>query len=186
MFREGGLPHQLLVITDLTRPLREEELQAWQRLVRVLGHELNNSLTPIKSIAGSLGSLIARDPKPEDWEDDMRRGLAVIASRSEALSRFMGAYARLAKLPRPACRPVHVPKLVEQAASIETRVKPVLKPGPELVIQADGDQLEQLLINVIRNGADAALEIVSGDDTKTIVRFWVAALPETVDGFVRR
>ncbi len=54
MFREGGLPHQLLVISDLTRPLREEELQAWQRLVRVLGHELNNSLTPIKSIAGSL------------------------------------------------------------------------------------------------------------------------------------
>ncbi len=103
-FREGGLPHQLLVISDLTRPLREEELQAWQRLVRVLGHELNNSLTPIKSIAGSLSSIVARDPKPEDWEDDMRRGLAVIASRSEALSRSMGTYARLAKLPRPDCR----------------------------------------------------------------------------------
>ena len=61
-FREGGLPHQLLVITDLTRPLREEELQAWQRLVRVLGHELNNSLTPIKSIATSLSTLLQRTP----------------------------------------------------------------------------------------------------------------------------
>lgn len=162
MFREGGLPHQLLVISDLTRPLREEELQAWQRLVRVLGHELNNSLTPIKSIAGSLESLLAREPLPEDWHDDMRRGLAVIASRSEALSRFMGAYARLAKLPRPQFRPVHVSKLVEQVVGLETRVRPVLHTGPELVIQADSDQLEQLLINVVRNGADAALETGGG------------------------
>lgn len=162
VFREGGLPHQLVVITDLTRPLREEELQAWQRLVRVLGHELNNSLTPIKSIAGSLGSLIARDPKPEDWEEDMQRGLAVIATRSEALSRFMGAYARLAKMPRPTLRPVHVGKLVEQVVSLETRIRPALVTGPELVIQADGDQLEQLLINVVRNGVDAALETGGG------------------------
>lgn len=162
MFREGGLPHQMLVITDLTRPLREEELQAWQRLVRVLGHELNNSLTPIKSIAGSLGSLLARTPKPDDWEDDMKRGLAVIATRSEALSRFMGAYARLAKLPRPAVRPVHVGKLVEQVVGLETRIKPVLRPGPEFVIQADGDQLEQLLINLLRNAVDAAMETGGG------------------------
>lgn len=162
MFREGGLPHQLLVISDLTRPLREEELQAWQRLVRVLGHELNNSLTPIKSIAGSLESLLAREPRPEDWEDDMRRGLAVIAARSEALSRFMGAYARLAKLPRPQLRPVHVPKLIDRVVGLETRVRPVLHTGPELVIQADSDQLEQLLINVIRNGVDAALETGGG------------------------
>ncbi len=101
LFREGGLPHQLVVVTDLTRPLREEELQAWQRLVRVLGHELNNSLTPIKSIAGSLESILARQPRPDDWEADTRKGLAVIAARSEALSRFMSAYATLAKLPRP-------------------------------------------------------------------------------------
>src|SRR5690349_5455354 len=82
-FREGGLPHQLLVVTDLTRPLREEELKAWQRIVRVLGHELNNSLAPIKSIAGSLENILTRLPRAEDWEDDMKRGLAVIASRSE-------------------------------------------------------------------------------------------------------
>ena len=90
-FREDGLPMQLLVITDLTRPLREEELQAWQRLVRVLGHELNNSLTPIKSIAGSLETLVARDPLPADWQDDMRRGLAVIASRSEVAQPLYGS-----------------------------------------------------------------------------------------------
>ena len=96
------MPHQLVVVTDLTRPLREEELKAWQRLVRVLGHELNNSLTPIKSIAGSLENILMRQPRPDDWEADTRKGLAVIAARSVALSRFMNAYATLAKLPRPA------------------------------------------------------------------------------------
>src|SRR6202007_915711 len=85
-FREQGVPMERLVIADLTRPLREEELQAWQRLVRVLGHELNNSLTPIKSIAGSLEEMIRGEPLPEDWRDDATRGLSIIASRSESLS----------------------------------------------------------------------------------------------------
>jgi nitrogen fixation/metabolism regulation signal transduction histidine kinase len=162
VFREGGLPHQLLVITDLTRPLREEELQAWQRLVRVLGHELNNSLTPIKSIAGSLESLLRRDPPPEDWREDMQRGLGIIAARSEALSRFIGAYAKLAKLPRPQVRPVHIGRLVEQVAALESRMQPSVEQGPEIVVQADGDQLEQVLINLIRNGVDAAVESGGG------------------------
>jgi len=103
--RERGLPLELVVISDLTQALSEQELQAWQRLVRVLGHELNNSLTPIKSIAGSLESILARDDLPEDWREDMRRGLNVITARSESLSRFISAYARLAKLPRPQLQP---------------------------------------------------------------------------------
>src|SRR5437763_1945201 len=129
-FREGGLPHQLLVITDLTRPLREEELLAWQRLVRVLGHELNNSLTPIKSIAGSLEAISKRDPLPEDWREDMQRGLSIIASRSESLSRFIGAYAKLAKMPAPQVRPVHVGKLMHQVAGLESRKNPAIEEGP--------------------------------------------------------
>jgi nitrogen fixation/metabolism regulation signal transduction histidine kinase len=157
-FREGGLPHQLLVVTDLTRPLREEELKAWQRLVRVLGHELNNSLAPIKSIAGSLESILSRQPRADDWEEDMTRGLSVIASRCESLNRFMGAYARLARLPQPTLGPVGVSALVRRVVGLETRIAPRLLPGPEVTIQADADQLEQLLINVIRNAADASLE----------------------------
>jgi len=161
-FRESGLPHMLLVVTDLTRALREEELQAWQRLVRVLGHELNNSLTPIKSIAGSLAQILTRKPLPEDWEDDMRDGLNVIASRSEALSRFIGAYSRLAKLPRPRLAPVDLYPLVHRAASMETRVPVKVEDGPAVTLNADGDQVEQLLINLVRNGADAALETGGG------------------------
>lgn len=157
-FREGGLPHQLLVITDLTRPLREEELKAWQRLVRVLGHELNNSLTPIKSIATSLTAILKRTPREDDWEDDMIRGLNIIATRSEGLSRFLGAYARLAKLPRPRFDPVDMEAWISRVSALENRVPILLEPGDTTVILGDADQLDQLLINLIRNGADASLE----------------------------
>jgi nitrogen fixation/metabolism regulation signal transduction histidine kinase len=158
MFREGGLPHQLLVVSDLTRALREEELKAWQRLVRVLGHELNNSLAPIKSIAGSLESLIAREPLPEDWRDDARRGLSIIAARSEGLSRFLGAYALLAKLPPPSSAPVDVGTWIRQSATLEQRLTSEVRPGPEMTIQGDRDQLEQVIINLLRNAVDASLE----------------------------
>jgi len=161
-FRESGLPLTLLVVTDLTRALREEELQAWQRLVRVLGHELNNSLTPVMSIAGSLRQLLAREPRPEDWEQDMRDGLTVIGARSESLSRFIGAYSRLAKLPRPRLAPVSLDPLIRRVAGLETRLHAEVLSGPEVVVSADGDQLEQLLINLVRNAADAALETGGG------------------------
>jgi nitrogen fixation/metabolism regulation signal transduction histidine kinase len=157
-FRQGGLPHQLLVLADLSRALREEERQAWQRLLRVLGHELNNSLAPIKSISGSLVSLLYKEPPPEDWKDDMQRGLGVITARADALSRFMEAYSRLARLPPPKLQPVEISPLIRRVAGLETRVEVILAPGPSLLLQADGDQLEQLLINLIRNAADASLE----------------------------
>ena len=154
--RERGLPLDLLVITDLTQALSEQELQAWQRLVRVLGHELNNSLTPIKSIAGTLESLLGREPLPEDWRQDMRRGLGVINSRSDSLTRFIGAYARLAKLPRPQLQPLDVAALVERAVSFETRVPVSIVPGPPVTLPGDPDQIEQVLINLLRNAADAS------------------------------
>lgn len=154
--RERGLPLDLLVITDLTQALSEQELEAWQRLVRVLGHELNNSLTPIKSIAGTLESLLGREPLPEDWRQDMRRGLGVINSRSDSLTRFIGAYARLAKLPRPQLQPLDVAALVERAVSFETRVPVSIVPGPPVTVPGDPDQIEQVLINLLRNAADAS------------------------------
>ena len=161
-FREGGLPHQLLVLTDLSHALREEERAAWQRLIRVLGHELNNSLAPIKSIVGSLESLLAREPLPFDWKDDMNRGLTVIGTRSDALGRFMSAYSRLARLPEPRLDSLNVAAWIRRVAGLETRLSVELQAGPELTIQADGDQLDQLLINLLRNAVDASLETGGG------------------------
>ncbi|MGH7468577.1 MAG: sensor histidine kinase [Longimicrobiales bacterium] len=192
-FRQGGLPHQLLVLTDITRTLREEELQAWQRLIRVLSHEINNSLAPIKSIAGSLQALLSRKPRPADLDQDIEGGLKVIAGRSDALSRFMSSYARLAKLPPPRLEPLDVGTWIRRVVDLETRVKVAVESGPRITIKADGDQLDQLLINLVRNAADASLEtggaVAVGwnrDDGQVMI--WVRdegpGLPDTSNLFV--
>ncbi|HKC52132.1 MAG TPA: HAMP domain-containing sensor histidine kinase [Myxococcota bacterium] len=157
-FRQGGLPHQLLVLTDVSRALSDEERQAWKRLIRVLSHELNNSLAPIKSIADSLRGIISREPAPPDQLDDLRKGLGVIASRSESLSRLMAAYARLARLPAPRLESVAIQDWVRRVVALETRRPVTIRPGPNVAIQADGGQLDQLLINLVRNAVDATVE----------------------------
>ncbi len=157
-FRQGGRPHELLVLSDLSRVLREEERQAWQRLIRVIGHEMNNSLAPIKSIAGSLSSIVDREPPPADWQEDLRRGLSVIATRSDSLSRFMTAYARLARLPAPRPQAIDIRSFVSRVVGLEQRLAVTVVEGPPGTIHADSDQLEQLLINLVRNAADAASE----------------------------
>jgi nitrogen fixation/metabolism regulation signal transduction histidine kinase len=157
-FREGGRPHQLVVIADLSRTLREEELQAWQRIVRVLGHELNNSLAPIKSIAGSLGALLRSPQRAPDWETDMRGGLDIIATRADSLARFMQAYARLARLPQPTLAPCELAPLLRRIVALETRLPVQLLPSPDVTLVCDAAQIEQLIINLVKNAVEAVLE----------------------------
>ena len=161
-FREGGVQHHLLVLTDLSQTLREEERTAWQRLLRVLGHELNNSLAPIKSVAGSLGDLLGRTRPPADWRDDMQRGLEVISSRADSLARFVESYSKLARLPQPRFEPLNIGALVSRVATLETRLPVNVVAGPEVSVQGDDAQLEQLLINLVRNAVDASLETHGG------------------------
>jgi PAS domain S-box-containing protein len=161
-FRQGGLPFDLVMLTDISRVLRSEERQVWQRLVRVLSHEINNSLAPIKSVAGTLQELLDRSPRPADYEDDLRTGLSVVAARADSLGRFMASYARLAKLPPPTPRPVDVGELVEKAARLETRLPVNVVPGPSLTIVADPDQVELVLINLVKNAVEAAAETGGG------------------------
>lgn len=157
-FREKGVPHRLLVMSDLSRTLREEERLAWQRLLRVLTHELNNSLAPIRSIATSLQDLVTREDRPDDWLEDVRSGLAVIGSRTAGLNRFMDSYTKLARLPRPVLQTVKVAELITRAAALEQRMAVRVAQGHDVTIRVDPDQLEQLLINLIRNAVDASLE----------------------------
>jgi two-component system nitrogen regulation sensor histidine kinase NtrY len=164
-FRQGGRPHDLLVINDLSAVLREEERQAWRRLVRVLSHEINNSLAPIKSIAESLRGVLDREGRGRsDSDADFARGLAIIADRSESLRRFMASYARLARLPPPSFAAVRVDELARRVAGLERRRPVTVREGPAVVIRADRDQVEQLLINLIANAVDAAQE-TDGDVT---------------------
>ncbi|MDQ6888524.1 MAG: ATP-binding protein [Gemmatimonadota bacterium] len=194
-FRQGGLPHTLLVLADLSRALREEEREAWQRLIRVLSHEINNSLAPIKSIADSLERMLDRLALAAGAEpaDDFRQGLAVIAGRSEALSRFMASYALLARLPRPEPHPLPVEAWARRVARLETRCPVTVVAGPDVTLVADGDQLDQLLINLVRNAADASLETGGGvrigwTRNGTALEVWVEddgpGLPETANLFV--
>lgn len=161
-FRQGGRPHRLVVLSDLSRALREEERAAWQRLTRVLSHEINNSLAPIQSIAGSLLDVLRTDPLPADAREDLTGGLGVIRGRSAALGRFLSSYARLTRLPPPERSPLDLEGWVRRVAALETRLRVRILKGPRVELHADGDQLDQLLINLIRNATDAALETGGG------------------------
>ena len=159
-FRLHGIPHTLFVLTDVSSALREEERLAWQRLIRVLGHEINNSLTPIKSIAGSLRTRLpsfAAQPPTPPAHPDLDRGLAIIEDRADSLNRFLQAYQRLSRLPAPNLRPTPLAELAQRVAALETRLPIHILPSPDLTVLADPDQLQQLLINLLRNAVDAAL-----------------------------
>ena len=156
-FREGGRPHDLLVITDLSRTLREEERLAWQRLLRVLGHELNNSLAPIRSMAATMSKLIATEPMPDDWRDDAGYALEIIGDRAEALARFMARYTALARLPPPHPKDTAFDELARRTARLEQRIPVQVEESPAVRADIDADQIEQALINLIQNATDAAL-----------------------------
>ncbi|SEG30789.1 HAMP domain-containing protein [Bryocella elongata] len=163
-FRLHGIPHTLFVLSDVAAALREEERLAWQRLIRVLSHEINNSLTPIKSIAGSLRLRVAGNAdQVAASSDDMRRGLTVIEDRAASLNRFLQAYQQLSRLPSPRIERIHLLDFLEKMTHLETRLSIELVPGPETYLRADPDQLQQLLINLIRNAADAALDPASAN-----------------------
>jgi two-component system nitrogen regulation sensor histidine kinase NtrY len=161
-FRQNGQPHQLVVLSDLSKALRDEERLAWQRIIRVLGHEINNSLAPIKSIAESLQILVDAPKRDSEAEEDVRQGLAVISNRAGSLSRFMTSYAILARLPGPRHNTVEVPTWVRRTAKLETRLQVDVQEAETISIVGDGDQLDQLLINLVRNAADASLETSGG------------------------
>jgi two-component system nitrogen regulation sensor histidine kinase NtrY len=193
-FRQDGLPHTFIVLADVSRTLREEERLAWQRLIRVLGHEINNSITPIQSLAASLAELVRRESRGEplatpmpgavqavrvtgtggepakgqdpttmsrELHDDLERGLGVITSRAEGLTRFLAAYTQLARLPAPKMRDVRVSESVARVARLETRVSTDVIGGPDVIVRADGDQLEQVLINLVKNAVEAVKGIGS-------------------------
>ncbi len=193
LFRQGGRPHQFVVLADVSRALREEERLAWRRLIRVLGHEINNSLTPINSLADRLNTLLQRSPPEGELREDLRRGLGVIANRSEGLTRFLASYTKLAKLPPPKFARVDVAQWVQRVTRLESRLAVEIAASPDVELQADGDQLDQLLINLVANAVDAALSTsgavrvswtTRGDSFELTVHDDGPGLPDSANLFV--
>ena len=172
-FRQNGVPHTLIVLSDVSRALRDQERSAWQRLIRVLGHELNNSLAPIMSIAGSLATRLPQLDLPEGVKSDYQRGLDIIESRTGALHRFLQSYRRLATMPSPKLQQVELRPLAERVAILETRLPVRIEPGSDVTLMIDPDLIEQMLINLIRNAVDSALEqaqATQGGEPEVVLR----------------
>jgi len=172
-YREAGVPQHLLVLTDLSLTLRQEERLAWQRLIRVIGHELNNSLAPIQSLAESLANLLDRDPRPGDWDTDARAGLRVINERARSLGSFMSSYAQLTRLPPPDKNRVSIHTLVSGVVALVSECAIYMEHHPDIDIEADSAQIEQLLINLVKNANEA--NRAAGSDESVIIRWKQAA-----------
>ncbi|HSM87896.1 MAG TPA: ATP-binding protein [Candidatus Limnocylindrales bacterium] len=156
-FRQHGVPHRLVILSEASEALRSEERIAWQRIIRVLGHEINNSLAPIRSIAHTLSRMTSARALPPETVDNLRHGLDVIADRADSLSRFLKSYTRLAKLPAPARRATDLRAVIERVARLESRLPVAITASPDACVFVDPDQLEQALINLIQNAVESVL-----------------------------
>src|SRR5947209_4467380 len=156
-FRQHGIPHRLVTLSEASEALRTEERLAWQRIIRVLGHEINNSLAPIWSIARTLSRITLSSSLPADVHQNLRHGLSVIADRAESLNRFLQGYTHLAKLPSPTRRITHLLEVLDRVARLESRLPIAVRSSEDICLFVDPDQLEQALINILRNAVDAVL-----------------------------
>lgn len=156
-FRQHGIQHRLIMLSEVSEALRAEERLAWQRLIRVLSHEINNSLAPIKSIARTLTRMSSTFQLPADSHENLMHGLEIIGSRAESLNRFLQSYAELAKLPPPTKRIFELKRLALHVASLEHRVAVTVQDGPDIEVDMDSDQIEHTLINLVKNATEAVL-----------------------------
>jgi len=157
-FREGGRQFRLLVITDLSQALREEERRAWRRLIRVIWHELNNSLAPIKSVIETSRDALAAGPPDAAEREELAQNLALVAERAESLRRFLSRYSELARLPEPTIADCDVATLLGQVAAVQPAGRVRVASAEGLVVRGDADQLQQALINLVRNAVEATPE----------------------------
>ena len=157
VFYQDSQEHQLLAVSDVSKLLVEEERINWQKLLRVLSHELNNSLVPIKNMSQTLESMVADAPDSE-LIDDVEGGLRVIGKRADALHRFIQGYARLTRLPPPRLARTRLTELVARATTLENLSRVEVEPGPDVALMADSDQVDQVMLNLLNNAVDATTD----------------------------
>ena len=150
---DQGNKHRLIFITDIQDILRDEERHAWQRLLRVLSHEINNSLAPIASISESLHASSLQDSSVLE-ASDFQQGLAVISERSTHLNEFIQRYQKLTKLPAPQKSMVHVASLLANTVALFDDVQ-LKSMSDEMTCFFDESQMQQVLVNLIKNAQES-------------------------------
>jgi len=155
VFHQGGERYHFVLLASAQRVRREEERAAWQRLVRVLGHEVNSTLTPIHSLAGTCLSLLA---ERNDAPPQLERALHAIEHRAQGLSQFIADYARLARLPEPQLSRLRLSACLARLIALDERCPVRLVARSPVEVLADPVLLEQALTNLLKNAIDASLE----------------------------
>jgi nitrogen fixation/metabolism regulation signal transduction histidine kinase len=171
--RIRGNTVKLITLQNIQPELQRQELEAWQNLTRVLRHEIMNSITPISSLTSTLKEILEHDllrkdghfELKEEGADDLMEGLSTIENRSKGLIKFIDAYREYTAMPQPKILTVRLKDMIDKVAQF---MRPELKKtnirfeyscsSEYLTIQADKDMIEQVLINLIKNGIEAVSE----------------------------
>ena len=161
-YRDSGMQRKLLFITDLKTVLREEELKAWKNLIKVISHEVNNSLYPISSISQTLTKLVNQHPLDHDWQTDITDGLTVIGERANNLTDFIKRYAKIARLPEPNKQVFSISNLIAHTSILKTNSNDIVidvNSDKNMQIFADQAMIEQVLINLLKNAIEAGAPV---------------------------
>jgi nitrogen fixation/metabolism regulation signal transduction histidine kinase len=158
VFHEAGRPFRLLVVTDLSQALRDEERRAWRRLIRVIWHELNNSLAPIKSVIETSRDALAAGSPDKAEREELAHNLALVAERAESLRRFLSRYSELARMPEPTLADANAASILRQVAAVQPPGRVQFAAADGLLLRGDADQIQQALINLVRNAVEATPE----------------------------
>lgn len=190
-FKKGGERHTLLSLQHIGRELEEKEVESWQKLIRVLTHEIMNSITPIMSLAGTARQMLQNVPQTvtentnsDEFFDDLHEAVSTIESRSRGMLQFVEAYRKLNRVPQPEFQYVEVQKIFQhlqqlmRTKTLDKNIDFQLKCEPQnLRIYADAELIEQVLINLLVN-AFAALQDVS--DPQIILKAYQNSQHESI------
>lgn len=157
-FRDQGKQHNLFILSDMETVLSRQEQKAWKDLVRVLSHEINNSLSPIISLTSTLNKLTSTFDLDDDNKSDFQGGLTIIGERAARLNTFIKGYRQLASLPEPNKQPHDLVKVVQNTCELLGYAYEFNK-IEACLLEFDAAQLEQCLINIIKNAYEANSQI---------------------------
>ena len=148
-FELNARRHTLLMVNRVTTELRRQELAAWKKVLRVIAHELNNSLAPISSVAHTARQMLQLGRPTEQLDE----ALETIEDSAARLHQFIDGYARFARLPDPRLEALEAPSFLAELRHLEPFE--VVDAAPKVTFQADPSQLQQALLNLLRNAREA-------------------------------